>query len=105
MISLAHDMALQVLLFSMIILLLDCAHALPSITNASSTLDALAREKCVNAMDGQLPSFIPSNFRFSGTVRRYYVAAEEVEWDYAPTGWDNWLGVRATISSFRFFEY
>jgi hypothetical protein len=35
----------------------------------------------------------PSNFDFSGNVRTYYVAAEEVLWDYAPTGWDNWLGV------------
>ncbi|KAK4503137.1 hypothetical protein PRZ48_006564 [Zasmidium cellare] len=44
-------------------------------------------------MNGQLPSQTPSDFHFSGNVRRYYVAAEEVEWDYAPTGWDNWLGV------------
>jgi hypothetical protein len=46
-------------------------------------------------MDGRLPSPTPSDFHFSGNVRRYYIAAEEVEWDYAPTGWDNWLGVSA----------
>lgn len=45
-------------------------------------------------MDGKLPSVLPLGFNYSGNVRRYYVAAEEVEWNYAPTGWDNWLGVR-----------
>lgn len=48
---------------------------------------------CTATLDGKLPSFTPSNFQFSGNVRRYYIAAEETEWDYAPTGWDNWLGV------------
>jgi len=46
-------------------------------------------------MNGSLPT--TSGFTFNGTVRRYYVAAEEVEWDYAPTGWDNWLGVSWTV--------
>jgi hypothetical protein len=49
--------------------------------------------QCSMAMDDKLPGFTPSNFEFSGTVRKYYVAAEEIEWDYAPTGWDNVLGV------------
>lgn len=49
-------------------------------------------------MDGQLPSATPADFEFSGTVRRYYIAAEEVEWNYAPTGWDNWLGVPLNLS-------
>jgi hypothetical protein len=48
---------------------------------------------CTATLDGELPAFTPSNFHFSGAVRRYYIAAEETEWDYAPTGWDNWLGV------------
>jgi hypothetical protein len=48
---------------------------------------------CTVTLDGELPAFTPSNFHFSGAVRRYYIAAEETEWDYAPTGWDNWLGV------------
>jgi hypothetical protein len=46
---------------------------------------------CAASMNGSVPSSL--GFDFSGTIRRYYVAAEEVEWDYAPTGWDNWLGV------------
>jgi len=46
---------------------------------------------CAASMNGSVPSSL--GFNFSGTIRRYYVAAEEVEWDYAPTGWDNWLGV------------
>jgi hypothetical protein len=49
---------------------------------------------CTATLDGELPTFTPSNFEFSGVVRRYYITAEESEWDYAPTGWDNWLGVR-----------
>lgn len=44
-------------------------------------------------MDGALPASPPSDFSFSGNVRRYYIAAEAVTWDYAPTGWDNALGV------------
>lgn len=51
------------------------------------------RPICTATLDGSLPEFTPSNFKFSGNVRRYYLAAEETEWDYAPTGWDNWLGV------------
>ncbi|KAL2004240.1 hypothetical protein VTN02DRAFT_4755 [Thermoascus thermophilus] len=51
-------------------------------------------------MNGELPYYVPSNFQFSGNVRRYYVAAEVVTWDYAPTGWDNWLGVPMS-ESFR----
>ena len=40
-------------------------------------------------MDGQLPGkdSLPSNFQFSGNVRTYYVAAEEIAWNYAPSGW------------------
>lgn len=44
-------------------------------------------------MDGALPQPTPINFHYSGNIRRYYVAAEEVTWDFAPTGWDNWLGL------------
>lgn len=44
-------------------------------------------------LNGQLPSPTPSDFHFSGNVRTYYVAAEEVDWDYAPSGWDIWLSV------------
>ena len=49
-------------------------------------------------MDGVVPKPTPSDFHFRGTVRRYYIAAEEVTWDYAPTGWDNWMGVPFDIS-------
>ncbi|KAL2217717.1 putative multicopper oxidase [Thermoascus aurantiacus ATCC 26904] len=52
-----------------------------------------AWDECKAHLNGQLPYYVPPNFHFSGTVRRYYVAAEIVTWDYAPTGWDNWLGV------------
>lgn len=53
---------------------------------------------CATSMDGVLPSPTPPGWDYSGNVRRYYVAAEEVEWDYAPSGWDNWLGVPLEIS-------
>lgn len=68
--------------------------ATPFTASSSSTPSLQA---CADQLDGELPSPTPLNYQFSGNVRRYYVAAEEVEWDYAPTGWDNWLGVRAAI--------
>ena len=37
-------------------------------------------------MNGHLPYSTPKGFEFTGNVRRYYVAAEYVNWDYAPTG-------------------
>ncbi|CAD0105981.1 unnamed protein product [Aureobasidium uvarum] len=54
-----------------------------------------ARNECEALMDSQLPgkSSVPTDFKFSGNVRTYYVTAEEVAWNYAPSGWDNWLGV------------
>ncbi|RMY90751.1 hypothetical protein D0864_06191 [Hortaea werneckii] len=48
---------------------------------------------CAAGLNGVLPSPTPAQWDYSGNVRRYYIAAEEVEWDYAPSGWDNWLGV------------
>ena len=48
-------------------------------------------------MNGALPTTTPPGFVFSGNVRQFYVAAEEIEWNYAPTGWDNWLGVRIVV--------
>lgn len=48
---------------------------------------------CAASLNGILPSPTPSGYVFSGNIRKYYVAAEEVEWNYTPTGWDNWLGV------------
>jgi len=48
-------------------------------------------------MNGALPSATPPGFAFSGNVRQFYIAAEEIEWNYAPTGWDNWLGVRIVV--------
>ena len=63
--------------------------ALPAPTPANST----ALSMCKTSMNGALPSPISSDFHFSGNTRRYYIAAEEVTWDYVPSGWDNWLGV------------
>jgi hypothetical protein len=61
-----------------------------TVSYSNGTTRSLA--SCAASLNGSLPT--TSGFTFNGTVRRYYVAAEEVEWDYAPTGWDNWLGVR-----------
>jgi len=65
---------------------------------ASSPSSSSSFQACAIRLDGQLPSPTPLGYEFSGNVRRYYVAAEEEEWDYAPTGWDNWLGVPFNIS-------
>lgn len=68
---------------------------LPLVGVVSGTLTRRndTRPVCTATLDGNLQEFTASNFKFSGNVRRYYLAAEETEWDYAPTGWDNWLGV------------
>jgi hypothetical protein len=58
-------------------------------------------QTCASSLDGSLPPHTPPGFKFSGNVRKYYIAAEEVEWDYAPTGWDNWMGVRLQCLSER----
>ena len=42
--------------------------------------------QCEANMNGHLPYSTPKGFNFTGNVRRYYVAAEYVNWDYAPTG-------------------
>jgi len=60
-------------------------------TYSDGTTRSLA--SCAASMNGSIPSSL--GWTFDGTIRRYYVAAEEVEWDFAPTGWDNWLGVCA----------
>ncbi|KAI5239083.1 hypothetical protein E4T43_06988 [Aureobasidium subglaciale] len=60
-----------------------------TVSSSNGTTRLLA--SCAASMNSSVPSSL--GFNFSGTIRRYYVAAEEVEWDYAPTGWDNWLGV------------
>jgi manganese oxidase len=57
-----------------------------------------ALNACAAGMDGVLPSPRSSDFTFSGNIRRYYVAAEQVTWDYVPSGWDNWLGVPIEVS-------
>jgi hypothetical protein len=95
-----HKMAIGRLL----IVVASCVIAVTStpaaVVNENGTIPASGLESCSASMDGQLPRPTPSDFQFSGNVRRYYVAAEEVEWDYAPTGWDNWLGVRAKDRKF-----
>jgi manganese oxidase len=73
------------LVFSLLVL--ADARTTPTVRNTPSLAS------CAVSMDNALPSPTPSDFHFSGTIRRYYIAAEEVTWDYAPTGWDNWLGV------------
>lgn len=62
---------------------------------------------CAASMNGVLPTATPPGFVFSGNVRQFYVAAEEIQWNYAPTGWDNWLGVRIVplgMAKTRFFQ-
>jgi hypothetical protein len=51
-----------------------------------SSVNPLNIAQCTAKMDGSLPSFIPKDFQHSGNVRRYYVSAEIVPWNYAPSG-------------------
>ena len=43
--------------------------------------DSAVLQSCAASMDGALPSPTPPGWNYSGVVRRYYVAAEEIEWD------------------------
>lgn len=50
-------------------------------------------KQCTATLDKHLPAYTPADFHFSGNIRKYYITAEEIDWDYAPSGWDNWLGL------------
>jgi hypothetical protein len=62
-------------------------------SKANVAVPSAVLQSCTTTMNGQLPAATPPGWVFSGNVRKFYVAAEEVEWDYVPSGWDNWLGV------------
>jgi hypothetical protein len=64
-------------------------------TKVNVAVPSAVLQSCATTMNGQLPAATPPGWAFSGNVRKFYVAAEEVEWDYVPSGWDNWLGVSA----------
>lgn len=53
----------------------------------------LAVEKCSVRMNKQLPSFVPTGFKYTGTSRQHWVKAEEVVWNYVQDGWDDYRGV------------
>jgi hypothetical protein len=55
--------------------------SLPPVTSTPTDLSS-----CAAQMDGKLPYYQPQGFNFSGTIRRYYVAAEIETWNYAPSG-------------------
>ncbi|KAI7056389.1 hypothetical protein KC340_g17678, partial [Hortaea werneckii] len=65
----------------------------PSSSSSDQDSPSPYLSSCAADLNGVLPSPTPAQWTYSGNVRRYYIAAEEVEWDYAPSGWDNWLGV------------
>lgn len=69
-----------------------------SLSVATALAGRVSAPPCASSMNGALPRPTPSDFHFSGNVRRYYIAAEEHTWDYAPTGWDNWMGVPFNVS-------
>ncbi|KAF2095204.1 Cupredoxin [Rhizodiscina lignyota] len=75
------------------------ALALPA-ASLPSPASSPAVSRCAAQMDSSLPYYVPEGFHFSGNVRKYYVAAEVDAWDYAPSGYDNYLGVRMN-ESFR----
>ncbi|KAI9737995.1 MAG: hypothetical protein M1834_009365 [Cirrosporium novae-zelandiae] len=83
--------------FALTLSLLYAASAAAAPTNYT------ALESCAASMDSTLPTPLPSDFHFSGNIRRYYIAAEEVLWNYVPSGWDNWLGVPLNSSARAYF--
>lgn len=77
---------------SFLLLFVGLSLAVPSDASRQQSSPALST-RCTTAIDGKLPAQTPSDFHYSGNVRKYYIAAEEIDWDYAPSGWDNWLGL------------
>lgn len=73
-------------------LFLGLSLAVPSSTSRQQPSPTPSTQ-CTAALDGKLPAQIPYDFHYSGNVRKYYIAAEDIDWDYAPSGWDNWLGL------------
>jgi len=69
-----------------------------ALSKANMAVPSAVLQSCATTMNGQLPAATPPGWAFSGNVRKFYIAAEEVEWDYVPSGWDNWLGVGAAGS-------
>ena len=83
-------------LFAILSTSLTITHAVPTTTTAPTNSTPL--QQCIATFNGALPNIIPTDFHYSGQVRRYYIAAEEEIWDYLPSGWDNWLGVPLSVS-------
>ncbi len=54
--------------------------------------------QCAADMNGIPTTPTPAGYVFSAICRRYYIAAEEVLWNYVLSGWDNWLGVPIEVS-------
>ncbi|RLL96261.1 hypothetical protein CFD26_102287 [Aspergillus turcosus] len=81
------------MMYSILFPLLAVAAGTLAAPSTLNTRHSLVTEECLARLNGELPYYVPANFHFSGTVRRYYVAVGVETWDYAPTGWDNWLGV------------
>jgi hypothetical protein len=50
--------------------------------NGSGSSDQTLIASCQAQMDGKLPYYTPEDFNFSGNIRRYYVSAEMVTWNY-----------------------
>lgn len=62
---------------------------IPEGASSPDTSMLASRDECTALLNGVLPSTnsIPTNFNYSGNVRTYYVRAEQVTWNYAPSGW------------------
>jgi manganese oxidase len=70
--------------------------ALPTNTTG---LNSTSLQQCTSAMDGAFSAGPPSDFHYSGGLRRYYFAAEESPWNSAPSGWNNWKGMPMDAST------
>jgi len=77
---------LRMNIFSLLSALLAVAISVLAAPAPAASVNEDPWEQCEARLNGQLPYYVPPTFHFSGNVRRYYVAAEVEEWDYAPTG-------------------
>lgn len=73
-------------LASIVLALASSATAASVATSYASSASVSSSPSCTATLNGKLPNQTPINFHPSGNVRQYYIAAEDITWDYAPTG-------------------
>lgn len=63
----------------------------PAVPLPGEGTSSIPPTQCTATLNGRLPTQTPSGFDFSDSVRKFCIAAEQIDWDYVPmagiTGW------------------